>query len=36
MNEAIAFDTHRFIKRLTEAGSTESQAEALSEEQVKW
>ena len=27
MNEAIAFDTHRFVKHLTETGFTEAQAE---------
>ena len=31
---AIAFDTHRFVKRLTEGGFTEEQAETLAEEQV--
>ncbi len=34
MSEAIAFDTHRFVKRLTQTGFTEAQAEALAEEQV--
>jgi len=34
MTEAIAFDTHRFVKRLTESGFTELQAETLAEEQV--
>ena len=34
MTEAIAFDTHRFIKRLTEGGFTEKQAETLAEEHV--
>ena len=34
MTEAIAFDTHRFVKRLTESGFTEKQAETLAEEQV--
>ena len=34
MNEAIAFDTHRFVKRLTENGFTEKQAEVLADEQV--
>ncbi len=34
MNEAIAFDTHRFVKRLTAHGFTESQAEVLADEQV--
>ena len=27
MTEAIAFDTHRFVKRLTESGFTEKQAD---------
>ena len=31
MTEAIAFDTRRFIRRMTEAGFTERQAEALAE-----
>ncbi len=31
---AIAFDTHRFVKHLTESGFTEKQAETLAEEQV--
>ena len=34
MNEAIAFDTHRFVKRLTDSGFTERQAETLADEQV--
>ncbi len=34
MNEAIAFDTHRFVKRLTENGFTERQAETLADEHV--
>ena len=34
MTEAIAFDTHRFVKRLTECGFTEKQAETLAEEHV--
>ena len=34
MSEAIAFDTHRFVKRLTECGFTERQAETLAEEHV--
>ena len=34
MSEAIAFDTHRFVKRLTRTGFTEEQAEALADEQV--
>ncbi len=32
---AIAFDTHAFIKRLTNAGMPEIQAEVLAEEQAK-
>ena len=35
MSEAIAFDTHRFVKRLTENGFTEQQAEVLADEQVQ-
>ncbi len=35
MNEAIAFDTYRFVKNLTESGFTEKQAEALAKEQVQ-
>ena len=34
MTEAIAFDTHRFVKRLTKNGFSEQQAETLAEEQV--
>ena len=34
MSEAIAFDTHRFVKRLTENGFTEKQAEVLADEQA--
>ena len=34
MNDAIAFDTHRFVKRLTESGFTEKQAETLADEHV--
>ena len=34
MTEAIAFDTHRFVKRLTESGFTEKQAETLADEHV--
>ena len=32
--ETITFDTHKFIKRLTEHGFTEEQAEVLADEQV--
>ena len=32
--QAIQFDTHKFVKHLTENGFTERQAEALAEEQV--
>ena len=35
MAEAIAFDTHRFVKHLTENGFTEQQAEVLADEQVQ-
>jgi len=34
MNEAIAFDTHRYVKRLMESGFNERQAETLAEEQI--
>ena len=34
MTEAIAFDTHRFVKNLTASGFTEQQAEVLANEQV--
>ena len=34
MTEAIAFDTHRFVKRLMESGFTEKHAETLAEEHV--
>ena len=34
MAEAIAFDTHRFVKRLTDCGFTEQQAETLADEHV--
>ncbi len=34
MSEAIAFDTHRFVKRPTRTGFTEAQAEALADEQA--
>ena len=34
MAEAIASDTHRFVKRLTESGFTEKQAETLAEEHI--
>ncbi len=32
--EPINFDTHKFVKHLTENGFTEQQAEVLAEEQV--
>ena len=35
MSEAIAFNTHEFIKRLTASGFTEPQAEALAAEHFK-
>ena len=34
MSAAIAFDSHRFVKHLTENGFTEQQAEVLAAEQV--
>ena len=34
MSEALAFDTHRFVKNLTANGFTEEQAEVLATEQV--
>ena len=34
MTEAIAFDTHLFVKRLTGGGFSEQQAETLAQEQV--
>ena len=34
MSEAIAFDTHKFVKNLTQHGFTEEQAEVLANEQV--
>lgn len=34
MSEAIAFDTHRYVKRLTDCGFTEQQAETLADEQI--
>lgn len=34
VSEAINFDTHKFVKHLTENGFTEQQAEVLAEEQV--
>ena len=35
MSEVIAFDTHQFVKRLTDTGFTEAQAEVLADEQVR-
>ena len=35
MAQAIAFDTHRFVKSLTACGFTEEQAEVLADEQVR-
>ena len=32
MSDAIAFDTHRFVKRLTNCGFTEQQAETPADE----
>ncbi len=34
MSEAIAFDTHRIVKRLTDCGFTERQAETLADGHV--
>lgn len=34
MAEAVALDTHRFVKHLTQEGFTLGQAEVLAEEQV--
>ena len=34
MSEAIAFDTHPFVKNLMASGFTEAQAEALAHEQI--
>ena len=34
MNTVSTFDTHRYIKHLTERGFTEQQAEALADEQM--
>ncbi len=35
MNDAIVFDSHRFVRNLTASGFTERQAEALANEQVE-
>ena len=35
MNDAIVFDSHRFVRNLTSSGFTESQAEALANEQAQ-
>ena len=35
MSEAVAFDSHRFVKNLTGCGFTERQAEVLADEQVR-
>ena len=34
MSETMHFDTHRFVKRMTEAGMAEPTAEALADEQM--
>ena len=34
MSATIAFDTHQFVRRLTEHGFTEEQAKTLANEQV--
>ena len=35
MSEAIHFDTHKFVKRMTETGMSEATAEALADEQLR-
>lgn len=35
MSEAIHFDTHKFVKRMTETGMSEATAEALTDEQLR-
>jgi hypothetical protein len=35
MSEAIHFDTHKFVKRMTETGMSEATAEALADEQLQ-
>ena len=35
MNDAIVFDSHRFVRNLTASGFTERQAEVLANEQVQ-
>ena len=35
MAESVIFDTHRFVKRMTEAGMASPVAEALAEEHVQ-
>ena len=35
MNDAIVFDSHRFVRNLTASGFTERQAEALANEHVQ-
>ena len=35
MSEAIHFDTHKFVKRMTETGMSEATAEALADEQSR-
>lgn len=34
MSEAMHFDTHKFVKRMTKAGMAEPTAEALADEQM--
>lgn len=36
MSEAIHFDTHKFVKRMTEAGMPEQTAEAQADEQLRF
>lgn len=35
MSETIHFDTHKFVKRMTETGMSEATAEALADEQLR-
>lgn len=35
MNQTISFDTHRFVKCMTENGMSEKMAEALADEHVQ-
>ena len=35
MSQPVTFDTHRFVKRMTETGMSEKMAEALADEHVQ-